>query len=71
MVMRKGKKCREYFFLIHDRVRIYIHILQYHCNPSLNCNEKYKQEIGHDSNTLRESNQSTKSIKIDNIDSNQ
>jgi len=48
------------FFFFHpfsyERLRIYIHTLQYQCNLSLNCNEQYKGEIGRDSNTLRESN---------------
>jgi len=44
------EKCREFLFL-YDRVRIYTHTLQYQCNPSLNCNEQYKEGIGHDSNT--------------------
>jgi len=35
-----------------DRLPIYIHKLKYQCNPSLNCNEQYKEEIGHDSSTL-------------------
>ena len=51
-------------------MRIYTHTLQYQCNLSLNCNEQYKEGIGHDSNTLWEANQSTKSNKIGNIDSN-
>jgi len=33
-------------------VRIYTHTLQYQCNLSLNCNEQYKDGIGHDSITL-------------------
>jgi len=37
---------------------IYIHTLQYHCNPSLNCNEQYKEGVSHDSSTLRELNHS-------------
>jgi len=51
-------------------VHIYIHTLQYHCNPNLNCNEQYKEGIGHDSNTLGESNHSKLEHKIGNIDSN-
>jgi len=45
------EKCRESFFS-HDRVRIYIHNLQCQCNLSLNCNEQYKEGIGHDSSKL-------------------
>jgi len=46
------EKCREYLFFGHDRVRIYTHTLQYQCNLSFNCNEQYKEGIGHDSSTL-------------------
>jgi len=28
------------------------------CNPTLNCNEQYKEEIGHDNTTLWKSNNS-------------
>jgi len=34
------------------------------CNPTLNCNEQYKEEIGHDNNTLRKSNHSKLEHKI-------
>jgi len=37
------KKCRKCFFgsFSYDRLRIYIHTLQYQCNPNrLNCNEQ-------------------------------
>jgi len=40
----------------YDRLHIYIHTLQYQCNLNLNCNKQNKEEIGHDSNTLQESN---------------
>jgi len=44
------EKCRESFSVFdHDRVCIYIHNLQCQCNLSLNCNEQYKEGIGHDS----------------------
>jgi len=46
------EKCREYLFFGYDKVHIYTHTLQYQCNLSLNCNEKYKEGICHDSNTL-------------------
>ena len=46
------EKCRESFFFGHDRVRIYTHTLQYQCNIGLNCNEQYKEGIGHDSSKL-------------------
>jgi len=42
-------------------------------NRSLNRNKQYKEKIGHDNNTLWDqilANQSIKSIKIGNIDSN-
>ena len=45
------EKCGEFFFG-HDRVRIYTHTLQYQCNLDLNCNEQYKEGIGHDSSKL-------------------
>jgi len=41
-----------FFPFFHDRLRIYIHTLQYQCNLTLNCNEQFKKEIGHDSSTL-------------------
>jgi len=58
------EKCREFFFGPYDRVRIYTHTLQYQCNLSLNCNEQYKEGVGHDSNTLWESNRSKSKHKI-------
>jgi len=62
MIKKESERCKKYFpfFLSdpfsYDKLRIYIHTLQYQCNLNLNCNEQYKEEIGHDSNTLRESN---------------
>jgi len=41
-----------FFFFSYDRACIYTHTLQYQCNLSLNCNEQYKEGIGHDSSTL-------------------
>jgi len=65
------EKCRELSFFFsapsHETDRLFIFT---NCNPTLNCNEHYKEEIGHDNNTLWKSNQSTISIKIKNIDSN-
>ena len=49
------EKYLEFSFSIH-KVCMYTHTLQYQCNPSLNCNEQYKEGIGYDSNTLWESN---------------
>ena len=47
------EKYRDFFFSVsYDRLRIYIHILQSQCNPNLNRNEKYKEKIDHDINTL-------------------
>ena len=47
------EKCRKSFSIFgHDRMRIYIHNLQCQCNISLNCNEQYKEGIGHDSSKL-------------------
>jgi len=34
------------------------------CRHSLNCNEQYREGIGHDSSTSRESNQSTISSSV-------
>jgi len=51
------EKCREKKFhpFSYDRLCIYIHTLQYQCNSSLNCNEWYKEGIGHNGTTLGES----------------
>jgi len=65
-----------YIFAFHpfscDRLSIYINKLQYKCNPSLNCNEQYKEEIGHVAHYGNQiiANQSTISNNISNIDSN-
>jgi len=40
------EKCRE-SFSFSDIVHIYTHTFQYQCNISLNCNEQYKEGIGH------------------------
>jgi len=60
---KKDRNVENIFFFFflrspfsYEKLCIYIHILQYQCNPSLNCNEQYKEEIGHDSSTLRKSN---------------
>jgi len=43
----KGSVENIFFFVFnhfsYDRLCIYIHTLQYHCNSSLNCNEQYKE----------------------------
>jgi len=57
------EKCRESLFG-PDRVRIYTHTLQYQCNLSLNCNEQYKEGIGHDTSKLWGSNRSQTKYKI-------
>jgi len=49
--VKELEKCREFFFG-PNRAHIYTCTLQYQCNLSLNCNEQYKEGIGHDSNTL-------------------
>ena len=64
------RRIREVYrisFFGHDKVRIYTHTLQYQCNFNLNCNEQYKEGIGHDSSKLWDqiaANQSTKSIQL-------
>jgi len=47
-------------------MRIYIHNLQCQCNLSLNCNEQYKEGIGHYSIKLWVSNRSKSEDKINN-----
>jgi len=51
------EKCREFFFSVPFHEIDYLFIFT-NCNPTLNCNEQYKEEIGHYDNTLWKSNHS-------------